>query len=160
MVIAQDNPQCQVLLWPHLPLHHLQTHHLHKPSGGRKRRPNPKMFFQHYREQAEKEEKILQTMTNLMGQVVQSVQRCADAMERHAWASEMMAHKQEGTYGTMQSHSFYPYVPPIPFHPPPTPFPPPPAFSQTVQNPATSTESETQDESHTTYFNLEWICWK
>lgn len=117
------------------------------------------MFFQHYREQAEKEEKILQTMTNLMGQVVQSVQRCADSMERHAWASEKMAHKQEGTYGTMQSHSFYPYVPPIPFHPPPTPFPPPhpppPAFSQTVQNPATSTESETQDESHTTYFNLE-----
>lgn len=91
-----------------------------------------------------------------MGQVVQSVQQCADAMEWHARASEMMAHKQEGTYGTMQSHSFYPYVPPISFHPPPTPFPPPPtAFSQTVQNPATSTESETQDESHTTYFNLE-----
>lgn len=115
------------------------------------------MFFQHYREQAEKEEKILQTMTNLMGQVVQSVQRCANAMERHARASEMMAHKQEGTYDTMQSHFFYPYVPPIPFLLPPTPFPPPPppAFSQTVQNPATSTESETQDESHTTYFNLE-----
>lgn len=41
------------------------------------------MFFQHYSEQAEKEEQILQIMTNLMGQVVQSVQRCADAMERH-----------------------------------------------------------------------------
>lgn len=98
------------------------------------------MFFQHYREQAEKEERTLQTVTNMMGQVVQCV------------ASEMMAHRQEGTYGTMQSHSFYPYIPPIPFPPPP------PAFSQTVQDPATSTESGTHDESHnssTTYLNLE-----
>lgn len=110
------------------------------------------MFFQHYSEQAEKEEQILQIMTNLMGQVVQSVQRCADAMERHTRASEMMAHKQEGT---MQSHSFYPYVPLIPLHPPSTSFPPPTASSQPVQNPATSTES---NESHTTYFNLECKC--
>lgn len=82
-------------------------------------------FLDQQREQAAQDQKSLESITTVISQAVQCLERCANAAERHAEATQVIAcmsqQQSRGNYNTFQGqHQFtYHHAP----HPP-TPHPP------------------------------------
>lgn len=64
-------------------------------------------FLNLQQEQAERDQQVIQSITTVISQAVHSFERCANATERHAHASEVSLHNQPRCSNHLASHLPY-----------------------------------------------------
>ncbi|XP_022541601.1 uncharacterized protein LOC111196509 [Astyanax mexicanus] len=108
-------------------------------------------FLKQQQEQAEREQGTLQSIATVLSQAVQCFERCAEAAERHAHATEIMAGMNRQGSGNTLNYSSHHSHPNSSYYPHAATTQPPKYYSQQ----STPDNGSTDSPAFPTYFNLE-----